>query len=207
MQQTKRLLAAAALGLILFAARAGAGTITLGGTINQSTQDTGTPATANTSLNGIVDGDAFQITLTFTDPITSSGTFPLTGVAFSDPTAAASESGFISGTMVIGPSGIYSQFSVLGCLIDTSTCLLGNQLALNFQIATASFFQSGVPVQPIPALLPVDLLEDGGSTDIQGTLSTYSYSGPAGTTTPEPSSGMLTLLGFAGWLTAKKRRK
>jgi hypothetical protein len=202
-----RLLTAAAIAVLLLCApRAGAGTITLGGVISQSTQDTGTPAVGNTSLNNILDGDAFSVVLNFTDPITSPGTFT-TSVLFTDASATATESGFISGTMVITPSGALSQFAIVGCLIDASSCGTGNQLALDFQIPTTLLSQTGVSVQSIPALLPADLLEDGGSTDIQGGLSTYAYTGSVGTATPEPSTAALTLLGIATGLVARRRRQ
>jgi hypothetical protein len=50
-------------------------------------------------------------------------------------------------------------------------------LALDFQIPQALLSGTGVSVQSIPPLLPSDLLEDGGSTDIQGALSTYDFTG------------------------------
>ena len=47
-------------------------------------------------------------------------------------------------------------------------------------------------------LLPLDLLQDDGVTDIQGSIATYSYT-PPGTTipTPEPASILLAASVFA----------
>jgi len=191
--------------MLLFAHIAGASVITLDGIISQSTQDTGTPAGANASLNNIADGDTFHIALTFSDPITSPGTFALTSILFTDSTNAASESGFISGTVVVSQAGSLSQFAVVGCLIDIPSCFTGNQLALDFQLPTAQLSGSAVAVQSIPGLLPIDLLEDGGVTDIQGSLNSFAYSGSVGTSTPEPSSAALALLGIGAGLAVRRR--
>jgi len=188
-------------------------TITIQGTINQSTADSGTPAVNNPSLNNIADGDAYTVTLTFSGPVTAPGTFALTSVLFSDPTAPASESAFISGSMTITQSAGNDQFSVLGCLIDASSCLLGNELDLNFMIPDPQLLQTGVSAQPIPALLPLDLLEDDGNTDIHGTVSSYSYA--ADSAVPEPSTlGMfgaalasLTILGLRSKQRARSRAR
>jgi hypothetical protein len=173
-----------------------AGTITLAGSITLDTQDGGTPAVANPSLNNIVDGDNFTIVLNFAGAITSPGTFSTTSLVFSDVGATAIESSFISGQMSV-LSGGTTEFSVLGCLIDSTSCLSGNQLALEFQIPASSLTSTGVSAQAIPSLLPIDLLEDGGSTDIQGTLTDYSYSGPITTAAPEPASFGLAGIGLA----------
>jgi hypothetical protein len=161
-----------------------AGAIALGGFITQSTQDSGVPAAANPGLNNIVDGDAYSVVLNFTGGIASPGTYALTSVLFTDGTA--SENAFISGSLTITQAAGVERFSVLGCLIDASTCLLGNELDLNFQIPAAQLNQTGVAAQPIPGLLPLDLLEDGGSTDIQGSVTSYSYA--AASQVPEPST-------------------
>lgn len=192
-----RLLAAA---IVFCAAGARANSIVLSGVITQSTQDTGTAAVANPSLNNIMDGDAFSVTLNFTNSIASPGTFPLTSILFTDPSAGASESSFISGAMVLAPSGLMTQFAVLGCLIDTASCFSGNQLALDFQIPTALLSGTGVSAQSIPSLLPADLLEDGGSTDIQGIFTTYTYTGVVQTTAPEPSTAAFLKLNRPGLL-------
>ena len=175
------------------AGRAHAASITLSGTISQNTQDVGVPALANPSLNSIVDGDPFTVMLNFASSLASSANFATTSLLFSDASAGASESGFLSGQVTVSPSGGFAEFSVLGCL---ASCLTGNQLALEFQIPAGSLTSALANVQPIPALLPMDLLEDDGSTDIQGALSTYSYSGLA-VSTPEPSTVGLVAVGSA----------
>jgi hypothetical protein len=193
---------AAACVCLLASSAARAGTITLGGTITQDTQDVGSPAVANPSLNNIMDGDNFTVILNFAGGIASPGNFSTTSLVFSDAAAAATESSFISGQISVFSASTI-QFSVLGCLIDSASCLSGNQLALEFQISTSSLTSTGVSAQAIPSLLPMDLLEDGGSTDIQGTLTDYSYSGPISTVTPEPASfglvgiGLTMAIGFS----------
>jgi hypothetical protein len=191
-----RLSLAAACVCLLASSAARAGTITLGGIITQDTQDMGSPAVANLSLNNILDGDNFTIVLNFAGGIASPGSFATTSLVFNDAAASATESSFISGQISVFSSGTI-QLSVLGCLIDSASCLTGNQLALEFQIPTSSLTSTGVTAQAIPSLLPMDLLEDGGSTDIQGTLTTYSYSGPKSGATPEPASFGLLGIGLA----------
>lgn len=181
---------AIALAIAGAAAAVRADAITISGNI---TQDAGGNASANPGLNSIVFGDAYNVTLNFSGTIASPGTYSLTSILFSDPAAGASESAFISGSMTITQAGAVDQFSVLGCLIDSVTCLLGNELDLNFQIPAAQLNQAGVTAQAIPALLPLDLLEDGGSTDVQGSVTGYSYA--AASTVPEPST--IGLLGCA----------
>jgi hypothetical protein len=163
-----------------------ASAITVGGAITQDTQDVGIPAVANPGLNNILDGDSYSTVLNFSGDITLPGTYALTSILFTDAAAGASEAAFVSGSMTIVQSAGVDQFSVLGCLIDASTCLLGNELDLNFQIPAAQLNDTGVTAQFIPSLLPLDLLEDGGSTDIQGTVTSYSYAGTS--TVPEPST-------------------
>jgi hypothetical protein len=181
--------------------------ITLTGTITQSTADLGTTAAANSALNNIQDGDAYSVVLNFAGTIASPGTFPLTSIVLTDLTSPVTESAFISGSLTLSESSGVDTFSVLGCLIDSATCLLGNQLTLNLQIPSSSLTQSGVSAQGVPGITPsMDLLEDDGATDIQGTIASYSQ--PTGSSAvPEPSTAMLMVLG-AGFLvgTAVRRR-
>ncbi len=167
-----------------------ASTIIVGGVITQDTLDTGSPAIANPGLNNILDGDPYSVTLNFSGGITSPGTYSPASILFNDATAGASESAFISGSITITQAAGVDQFSILGCLIDSATCLLGNELDLNFQIPAAQLNQTGVAAQAIQSLLPLDLLEDGGSTDIQGSATSYSYTGPSAQV-PEPFTGEL----------------
>jgi len=195
---TARLIATI-LAIVGAAASVRADTITMNGNI---TQDAGGNATANPGLNSIVFGDPFSVTMSF-GAIASPGTYALTSILFGDPSAGASEAAFISGSMTITQVGGSDQFSVLGCLIDAATCLLGNELDLNFQIPAAQLNQTGVVAQAIPSLLPLDLLEDGGNTDIQGSISSYSYAG--GAAVPEPSTLSLIGIAIAGLILIRRR--
>jgi hypothetical protein len=164
--------------------------VSVSGTV---TQGSGGAAVANPGLNSIMVGDSYTVMLDFNGDILSPGSYSLTSIFFSDAAAGASESAFISGGLTITQVGASDQFNVLGCLIDAATCVLGNELNLNFQIPAAQLNLFGVTAQPIPSLQPLDLLEESGSTEIQGLLSMYSYT--ATSETPEPST--MGLLGAA----------
>jgi hypothetical protein len=184
------------------------GTITITGTVTQDTADLGTTAVANPSLNNILDGDAYSVVLNFPGAISSPGMSSLTSILFTDPAAGASESAFISGSVTIAQMSGEDVFSGLGCMIDPSTCLQGNELDLNFQIPASGLTQSGVVAQGVPGIIPsMDLLEDGGSTDIQGTVTGYSQTAPETATVPEPSTIVFSLLGGAFLLGSDLRRK
>jgi hypothetical protein len=173
-----------------------ADSITLSGQISQSVSDGTGPALNNSALNNIVDGDAFSILLTFTGAITAPGTFAMTGVTFTDPTAPADESAFESGSLTIVTSGGFDQFTFLGCLAD---CSSGNYLSAYFMIPAASLNLQNVVAEAIPNLFPsVDLLEDDGTTDIQGSLNAYSYTRDSAATVPEPGTLLLLGAGLAG---------
>jgi hypothetical protein len=177
-------------GLVLLAAPIYAGTITITGLITQDLADSGATAVANPSLNSIQDGDQFTVALTFAGSITTPGTYALTSILFNDAAAAASEGAFISGIMTITDNLGFDQFSVLGCLVDPSTCLQGNELDLNFEIPDTQLNQSGVAAQAVPLLSPsLDLFEDSANTEVQGSIGGYSY--PGGAQLPEPSTFML----------------
>lgn len=176
-----------------------ADTITIGGIINQSTQDGTGPATSNAGLNSIMDGDDFSVSLNFARSISSAGTFDLTGskVLFSVPAANATEDSFDAISLTVANSGTSAQFSLLACLAGAA-CNQGNELDLNFTIPFANLNSLNVTAQGIPNLLPLDLLEDDGITDIHGSIGTYSYAPPSAV--PEPSelamlvSGAVTLV-------------
>lgn len=183
-----------------------AGTITLGGQINQSTQDGTGPAVNNPNLIRIVDGDAYLVTLNFTGDITTQGLFQLTGASFLDTSANVSESSF-GAPWSINVTSNASNFdlSVLVCLTTGTACNQGNFLAANFRIPAASLNAQNVTANPIPALLPFELLQDDGTTDIQGTLDQYSYSGneaPA----PEPVTTIPLCAAFAAMTALRKVR-
>jgi len=134
------------------------------------------------------------VTLVFPGSITTTGTYNLTGssLTFNDPAAGASEASFGSITLTITPSGGFDQFSLLGCLMTGNGCFMGNQLDANFQIPAASLNSQNVTAIGFDQPHPLDLLEGDGTTDIQGTITTYSNTGSV--STPEPS--LVVLLGF-----------
>ena len=189
--------------VLVMAVCAYGGSITVTGVVTQDLADAGATAVANPGLNNVFDGDPFTVTLNFSGDITApGGPFTLTSVLFNDPTAGASEGAFISGSMTITEVTGMDQFSVLGCLVDPVSCFQGNELDLNFQIPSAGLNQTGVSAQFIPALLPLDLLEDGGDTEIQGSLSGYSYASTA--QVPEPSTTLLFAVSLAGLLAPRR---
>jgi len=185
MRKLTRVRYAIVVSLLCFAAPGGASTIAVSGVITQSTADTGVPAMNNPALNNIADGDTYIANLSVTGSVTGPGAYNLAGLAFADTAAGASETGFISGSMTIAQTGTTDQFSVFGCLTN---CATGNQLALEFSLPAAALGASGFTA-PIPALLPMDLLEDDGNTDIQGTVSTYNYQGPGTDNGPGTGTG------------------
>jgi len=185
---------------LLFAAiaasNARADSVTVAGTITQSTQDGTGPAVNNPSLNNIADGDAYTLSLNFTGSITAPGTYNLTAgsLVFSDPTALASETSFTSISLTVALDGSSDDLSLFACLSTGSGCLLGNSLSLNFAIPSADLNTLGAPAATIFGLSPpLDLLEDDGTTDIQAGVASYSYTPPI-SAVPEPAS--LALVGF-----------
>jgi PEP-CTERM motif len=202
-------LSLAAVAAFCFTGVASADLITFGGLITQSTADTGNQAVNNPGLNSIVDGDAYSVTLNYNGSITAPGTYtnfqpPVSCLAasvssaacFSDSAAPASETAFaaISLTITANADGIHDDFSLLGCLTTGSGCAVGNQLDANFEILAANLRSPSAPAVGLDQPHPLDLLEDDGITDIQGTIASYSYAAQA-TTVPEPAS--LALVGLA----------
>jgi hypothetical protein len=166
-----------------------ADTITFGGLISQSTADGTGPAVNNTELNSILDGDAYSVSITFAGHVHSPGIYGLTGgsLTFSDSSASATETDFGQISLSVSPAAALDNISLLGCLATGSGCAFGNQLDANFSVPLAGLNQVGVAAQVIPGLAPsLDLLEDDGLTDIQGSVTTYSYSPTVAT--PEPAS-------------------
>ena len=183
-----------------------ADTITFGGSITQSTSDGTGPAVNNPDLNNILDGDQYLVTLDFSGTITGPGTYSLPGavLTFIDETASPqiNETNFNSVSFSVVPDGGRFDLSLLGCLSTGSGCLIGNELAVNFSIPAAGLNQTNVAAQAIVGLNPpVDLLEDDGVTDIQGSVSNYSYSG-----VPEPSALGIMVVLAALMVRAKARR-
>jgi hypothetical protein len=78
--------------------------------------------------------------------------------------------------------GASYDLSLLGCLTTGSDCAVGNQLDANFKIAAASLNAQDVVALAFFPITPLDLLEDDGVTDIQGSVTKYSYIGAS----PDP---------------------
>jgi hypothetical protein len=176
-----------------------AGTIELSGIITQATQDGTGPAVNNPGLNNIQDGSQYSFTLNVSETFAAVGTQDLTGASliFGVPEAGALESSFGFTSLTVANLGDLAEVSIFGCLTTGSGCNQGNELGLNFMIPAADLSAQNVVAQAIPGLLPLDLLEDDGVTDIQGSIATYT-----GTLTdpvnpvPEPSSIVLAGLGL-----------
>jgi len=201
------LLAGAAICLLVSQASAGS-ILTFGGFITQSTPDGTGPAVNNPGLNNIVDGDAFTVKLI--SPLvslTALTTYDLTGdsLTFSDLVAAASETSFDAISLTISADGIFDDFSLLGCLTTGSGCAFGNQLDANFKILATDLTSVGAGAIGLDQPHPLDLLEDDGTTDIQGSSYSYSYS-----PVPEPDLAVevgCALAGLAAARSALVRRR
>lgn len=179
-----------------------AGIIT-GGVISQSTSDGTGPAFNNASLNNISDGDAYQLTLNSLNPIVSPGLYntPDLTLSFVDLGAGVSETAFSSVSLSIVADGSFFDISLLGCLSTGSGCNVGNELDANFRIANIDLQSANAAAFLIPGLNPsLDLLEDDGVTDIQGSVMSFSNS-----SVPEPSAIGLVAAGLAV-LTIRKKR-
>ena len=174
---------------------ASASTILLGGSITQSTADGTGPAVANPSLNNILDLEPYTITLDTAQSITAPGLYTLTGssLVFAVPSAPAMESDFGTVTLSVAANGSFLDFNLLACL-SGADCTIGNFLSASFEIPASSVGQLGVTATGLDQPHPLDLLEDDGTTDIQGSVTTYSNTAPASAVTPEPSSGSLVAL-------------
>ena len=182
--------------LLLFAcvlsASAGASTIVLMGAITQSIPDGTGPAFRNPSLNSIVDGEGFTLTLFPLTDITGPGLYNLTGSAlnFTVPSASAMESSFGTITLNVLANGSFNDFSLLACLTGTN-CLSGNALTANFRIPASGIGSTGVAAIGLDQPHPLDLLEDDGVTDIHASILIYSSTAQTTAVTPEPSSASL----------------
>lgn len=185
-----RALSAAALLVCALAGPARAGSIIWSGSITQSTQDGTGPAVNNPGLNNILDFQAYSATLTFAGSISAPGVYnSLSNVSltFDDASAGANESAFGSVFLTITANGSFDDISVLGCLTTGSFgCFSGNQLDANFEIPAAGLNSQSVTATGLDQPHPLDLFEDDGGTEIQGTITGYSYVADAAV--PEPSS-------------------
>jgi hypothetical protein len=194
--------------------------ITVTGAITQSTADgtgvynpiTGTyQAVNNPSLNNISDGDTYSVTINLAGTITSSGTYDLSGAAFTDtaPGVSASETSFdLSNpltSLTVSSAGAFDDVFLSVCLTTGSACDEGDELLLDFMIPASDLDSASAPALYISGLYPpLNLLEDDGQTDIQGNVATYSYT-TAASTTPEPTS--IALYGSGLIALALKRLK
>ena len=185
-----------------------ADTLTITGTITQSTQDGTGPAVNNPQLNRILDGSIVNLNLDFAGSIQSFGTFDLSesSAQFSIASAGVTETDFSTVSLTEAQSGVLDQVSILACLASGSACNEGNELVLNFTIPAARTNDLNVAAQGIAGLLPLDLLEDDGVTDIQGIITDYSYA--AKTSVPEPAALFLvgTVLIAVGLIRPTKNR-
>ena len=185
-----------------------ADSITVGGAITQSVSDGTGPALNNPALNQIADGDSFTIRLNFAGAISAPGTYTLTGIGFLSAGGVA-ENNFASAILTIVQSGAADTLSLFAGLATGSGCNQGNELDLNFSIAAADLTSLNAAASQINGLLPLDLLEDDGVTDIHGTVTSFSNTSPASTPIPEPSVVLLLLSGAiaSAIATALLRRK
>jgi hypothetical protein len=193
-----RLLSVVLCLLCAVSSRAFGTTITLGGSMTQSTADGTGPAIGNPSLNNIVDGQAYSLTLNSATLINGSGLYDLTGssLIFSVPAASATETSFAAITLSVMTNGAFSDFSLLAC-ISGADCNTGNALTANFRILTSMIGGSGVAATGLDQPHPLDLLEDDGVTDLHGSIDTYSGT-VATVVTPEPAPGSLLAIGLSG---------
>ena len=181
---------------VAFCSYASAGAISVTGTISQSTQD----GTNNPALNNIQDTDAYTILLDFTGSgvsgIIGPGAYDVTGgsLTFLDATAPASETSFGSITLVVTNVGALDDLTLFACLTTGTACNQGNQLSASFEIAAASLNAANVSTTGLDQPHPLDLLEDDGVTDIQGSITKYSYTGASAV--PEPGSAFLVIAGL-----------
>jgi len=170
--------------------------VSISGRISQSVQDGTGPAVNNPSLNNILDGDLWKATLAFDGSLTNPAN---TSLSFFHPASGAQETAFDFLSLTITEVGGLAEFSLFACLTTGSACAAGNQLTASFQIPGASLYFANVAAAGLDQPHPLDLLEDDGTTDIQGSITDYSYT-TAPAPVPEPSTGALP--GFALMLLA-----
>ena len=180
---------------LLFVAAIGtaayADSFSIGGTITQSSPEGTGPAFNNPSLNNVADGDTWMLSLPFDGAIRGPGTYSSlanSNPTFSDATAGASEGDVGFTSLSISQVGGLDAFSLFGCLNTGSGCFFGNDLSVSFQIAAADFSSSSAVAAGMDPPHPLDLLEDDGTTDIQGSITSYGYTAAAAAQTPESSS-------------------
>jgi hypothetical protein len=164
--------------------------ITFGGQITQP-QDSTVPAVNNPQLNDIALGDAYTVTFTFKGT-TIPGLQFSPNLVFADTTDPVTLSSFFLVNLSIIGNGSFDDFSLLACLTGGTPCDQGNQLTANFRIPAALLKSQNVTATGLDEPHPLDILDDGGSTDIHGSITTYSYTGVAAV--PEPSTRALLVI-------------
>ena len=192
----------------VFASCGFASVITINGVITQAVSDGTGPAVNNPALNNILDNDPFTVTLTFPGSIAGVSPTPydLSGgsLQFLDTAQMVSETNFdlisLSVTLA-GPN--LDNLSLLGCLAGTDCS--SDFLTANFQIQDSALHAQNVAVTPLDQPHPLDLLEDGGVTDIHGVTTIYSYI--SNSTTPAPEPATVLLFGAAMLAAGAFRRK
>jgi hypothetical protein len=191
--------------IVVLTKAAVAGTITFSGLISQSTADGTGPASNNPALNNISDGDSYVVTVNSLTQILSPGLYntPDLTLNFMDTSAGVSETAFNSASVSVIVDGSFFDLSVLGCLSTGSSCNSGNELDANFRIANTDLGSSSAPAFAIPVLNPsLDLLEDDGLTDIQGSVTNFGNA-----SVPEPGTIAMAMVGLAGLVGAKVRSR
>jgi hypothetical protein len=191
--------------ILVLAKAAVAGAITFSGLISQSTADGTGPAVNNPALNNIGDFDNYVVTINSQGQILSPGLYntPDLTLSFVDAGAGASETAFNSVSVSVVVDGSFFDISVLGCLSTGSSCNTGNELDANFRIANTDLGSSNAQAFAIPALNPsLDLLEDDGVTDIQGSATNFANAG-----VPEPGTIAMATIGLAALAGAKMRSR
>lgn len=180
-----------------------AGTITFSGTITQSVLDGTGPALNNPGLNNILDSDPYIVTIEFAGSITAPSLVPydLTGasLSFQDSAHPAIETAFDSISLTVSAAGLFDQVSLLACLTSGGGCSFGNQLTANLQVPAAMLNSQNLQATGLDQPHPLDLLEDDGTTDIHGTI--LSWTNTALVDAPEPSSVLLLICVLAAEVT------
>jgi hypothetical protein len=185
-----------------------AGTLVITGSISQSTADGTGPASNNPSLNNIQDLQPYSLTLQFSNAIPGAGTFDLTGslLSLDVAAAAASETQFGSISLTVTDNGAVEDLSLLACIAGAD-CFAGNELTADFSIPAGSLFSSNAAAVGLDQPHPLELLEDDGITDIQGSITSYSGGQAQASAVPEPSSCFLAAAAALGGIIRLSARR
>jgi hypothetical protein len=189
------------LSALALSSHARADTMTWGGTVDVAQFLEGT-AVQNPSLNGVRDGDPYTATLTFNGSISGPGNYDLTGATllFSDPTAGATESSFVSENLSVTQDGSSYDLLLFACLsygVCEYSGALTDILYSYFSIPASAINSTNVTAAPLPLFTPFVLGEDGGETEVFGSVTNYSYSNGPLSSVPEPSETIPLIVGLA----------